>query len=62
MLYDCFMWKVMFHTFSKSQKITTVDKRLGMVIHACDPRGRLETELVEHLPRICEALGLTLST
>lgn len=45
--------------FSKSQKTSTVDKRLRVVIHACDPKGRLETELgVEHLPRICEALVL----
>lgn len=34
--FDCFIWKVMIHTFSKRQKIITVDKRLG---------GRLETEL-----------------
>lgn len=32
--------------FSISQKITSVDKRLGVVmIHVCDPKGWLETEL-----------------
>lgn len=39
--------------FSKPKKITSVDKRLGVVmIHVCDPRDRLETAQLEHSPRV----------